>query len=467
MAGGLFASFRRSNRKAPAGSFPSLKEGTGATASSGVDHDGKPRGAFSFRRRSSTSKKELKLNEGELTKFKNPEEWHPPKAEWLEETETETEAVNVDEQVATNLMKNSSSTPPSTPSPTVPSSTWSHDENEKVPEVGTKEKESVISPPKVQRKSPPISSRGADTNAKRQFWENVFKHPHAKESKDAVDDVDCSSSDDSEDLVKHDVLEKKKWLQQAFTPTGGGNMLHEEEDTEEPTVTETESAPDDTEDVQNFQLKSPPKPKKEAIPGQTYSYSLPVSPTAAARHTPLDRRDEYQDAYRLWHSRGLLSWCPSPQEDPVNKSIKFAASIATAPVAATMQNQRNDHVGETRTSSGQWVLLETITDSFDSIVDATEYEGTTSFAPVAAVADDSHIKTMKVARQASINKSHGVPLVTLFGGSLSPREVASQRVDAYHDYVKAYTAYIRDRKSPEKAQCQQEARHLLEVAKAI
>lgn len=365
----------------------------------------------------------------QMTSFTNVDEWHPPK----------------------ELANKPSATPPTSPSAKSASNV-------------------VVSPPKVHRKSP-TTNRGIDTNAKRQFWETVFTQKGSGSG-------DQSSSDD-EDLVKHNVMDKKKWLQEAFTPTGGGNMpqnddySNDEDPTEDLTMTESEAI-DLEEDIDQvlFSKKTP------TAPGQAYSYTPPKSTGTVS----YDAEDPYQDAYRIWQQKGLL-----PSEESNEQPKKTAASPdLPSPSGTTTDAQGAYHHavsfkledsssnnsasteehqgGKTVAGSGKMLLVETPANSSFEGGDPQDPAKKPLLVPLT---EEPYIQNMTSSRQSSMDKSHKSPMLSIFGGSLSSQDVAFQRLEAYHDYVKAYRSYIRDRQSPEKARETEEARHLLAVAKAI
>lgn len=304
---------------------------------------------------------------------------------------------------------------------------------------------------------PPSTSTRLRHKAQRDFWERAFQASRD----DDIDDEDGDDFDRNGDLVK-----KQQWLQSAFTPTGGGNMKSTTTD-EDPTEDLTEEDP--TEDA-SYSYHS-------VSPIMVRSISTSASP-------PLTSNDDaWRSAYAVWHRLGLLSWKPSSD---------LVAPPVVLGTAATTKGTVTESVEDVDLFHDSLMHLDE-----ENCAPRTASSGKRSQA--AAAAGAAAPTPVQQSREWHMSQSRNCPLLTVFGGNAGkvgeavpfppppstevgeggvvtttttpPRRLVTGPTGVlspsqiYSNYVQAYTAYVQDRNSPEKARAHLEARRLLELSK--
>ena len=272
---------------------------------------------------------------------------------------------------------------------------------------------------------------------------------------------------DTSAIKRGDVVRKKKWLEQAFTPTGGGNMSQSTDEEDE------NRTPKSTGSEYPFDVSPPPaspasaaetappnlSASKRASSASIFRFQSPddVALTERQPPSPLVRcgpMDEAQ-AYRIWHAKGLLAFQPdkprlwhktvpeigtpaqetaSPPAGDPNGSYHHSDSITMASAAGDLElAERNAPTGSVLTSNGKLIVLETISDEDDDIADlAVSGQLSASFAivnPFDEIVDRSSVAlplegtalllSFAASKQASVARSNSAPVMTFFGGKVA------------------------------------------------
>lgn len=308
-----------------------------------------------------------------------------------------------------------------------------------------------------------------------------------------IHESDSASSGSVERMAprirRGDVGRKKKWLEQAFTPTGGGNMKHSDDDEEglSPRSINTDGS---------LAVTPPPAtPDSEVgdeLSSGTGSFTTQATPTSIFRfHTSPDSAlterqippslvrcgpmDEKR-AYRIWHAKGLLAFQPEKPrlksksmalDRPPNKTTapdpkgsyhhSDSTSLATGPDEASLSantvsvdsTDRQD--GTKRTLKGKPILLETIyrdddedeeyvSDSgnqqnarflvqnpFDAYI-AQQTEGMVLQEQTHVADATAILLSFSLSRTWSIARSNAAPILTLFGGFIHVASKTSAKI---------------------------------------
>lgn len=246
---------------------------------------------------------------------------------------------------------------------------------------------------------PPVLPRESDSAAKRRYWQRALNgadtndDEEEEEEQDGGDDREgkprlarlrrnsngSSSSDASADLIQLNVLNKKKWLQQAFTPHGGGNMpgvgsedyddyydehdkMRHQEDESTPvadilrTVTPKTVPYNRMTELATSAAAAVGTPEAKLKPPQSRSEPTQTKRTATHMRQP-------ESSHRAASTNSCQGDHP---ESTLNKQL-FPQSPAASPRRLVPNRRCHDSPSAapwrkdmTQTQSGKWVLLETV-----------------------------------------------------------------------------------------------------------